>query len=91
MLGRRINYQGYNGTIRYEGPILHEDRGDEVWVGVEWDDVTRGRHNGTLKDVVYFRTKNDQPSGSLLKREKIITGVNILDAIFLKYFKEIPQ
>jgi dynactin complex subunit len=90
MIGRRINFQGHNGTIHYEGPIVHEDRGQDIWVGIEWDDITRGRHNGTVSGHVYFTTWDNQPSGSLLKRDKIPPGVNILDAIFLKYFKEIP-
>lgn len=30
-------------------------RGD--WVGVEWDDPSRGKHDGTVKDRRYFTTK----------------------------------
>lgn len=91
MIGQRVIFQDHVGTVRYEGPIVHEDRGTDVWLGVEWDDVSRGRHNGKVFQHVYFQTKNDLPSGSLLKKDKVNVGTNILDAIFLKYFKEIPE
>ncbi len=56
MLNRRINYQDYYGTVKYEGPILHEDKGNDIWVGIEWDDPSRGRHNGSVNKHVYFTT-----------------------------------
>ncbi len=48
MIGRRVHFQDYFGSIKYEGPIVHEDRGNEIWLGVEWDFPERGRHNGTV-------------------------------------------
>lgn len=57
-------------------------------MGLEWDDVTRGRHNGTVKNHEYFKTVNNQASGSLVKIEKVHFGINILDAIIKKYFKD---
>jgi dynactin complex subunit len=30
---------------------------DGQWIGVEWDDSTRGRHNGTVNGQYYFETK----------------------------------
>lgn len=28
-----------------------------IWVGVEWDDHQRGKHNGTVKGTKYFDTR----------------------------------
>ena len=44
-----------------------------------------------MANFTYFETKDNLNSGSLLKKEKVDFGVNILDAVFLKYFKEIPE
>ena len=44
----RVVFQGEKATVKYEGPLKHEDKGDEIWLGVEWDDKSRGRHNGTV-------------------------------------------
>jgi dynactin complex subunit len=37
---------------------LHEGKpGDkqELWIGVEWDEKERGKHNGTVNGYEYFR------------------------------------
>lgn len=91
LVGKRILYQNQKATIRYSGPLTHDGRPEgsdkQHWIGLEWDDVSRGRHNGTVKDVTYFVTKDNQPSGSLMKVEKAEFGRNILDAVIEKYFK----
>jgi len=76
--------------VRYEGILKHEDKGNEIWLGVEWDEPQRGRHNGTVQNYTYFQTKLNLNSGSLLRKEKVTFGHKMLDALFLKYFKEIP-
>lgn len=43
-----------------------------------------------MGDVVYFATTDGEKSGSLLKKEKVTLGHKLLDALFLKYFREIP-
>ncbi|CAD8138498.1 unnamed protein product [Paramecium pentaurelia] len=89
-MNKRIVYQGEKATIKYEGPLMHENKGDEIWLGVEWDQVDRGRHNGTVQGYTYFTTIDGCNSGSLLKKEKVSFGNRLWEALFLKYFKEIP-
>ena len=36
------------GTVRYVGPVASARAASEVYVGVEWDDGTRGRHDGSV-------------------------------------------
>ena len=47
----------YKGTVRYYGPIHGADGTTPlpgVYVGVEWDDITRGNHGGSLHGRHYF-------------------------------------
>ncbi len=71
---------------------MHEGRpaGSEntTWLGVEWDDASRGRHNGTVEKHKYFETKDNLNSGTLIKWQKAELGSNILDGILTKYFKD---
>ncbi len=56
IIGTRIECEGSLGTVRYIGPLVHEQdpstRSQEIWVGVEWDNNTRGKHNGTVKGLL---------------------------------------
>ena len=93
-LSRRLEYQGVYATVRYFGPLKHlpADKHDpHLWVGVEWDDPSRGKHNGTVDGVVYFVTEDNKNSGSLLKIDKVDFGIDMIDGLLLKYFKEDPK
>ena len=48
---------------------------------MEWDDITRGRHNGCVNGYKYFETTDNLNSGTLLKIEKANFGVDIFEAI----------
>jgi len=50
--GRRLSYGGNLCTVRYYGEV-HDTKGD--WLGIEWDDPTRGKHSGDHRGVKYFR------------------------------------
>ena len=39
---------GYVGTIHYEGPVASAKSPHEVYVGVIWDDASRGKHDGSV-------------------------------------------
>ena len=47
-LGCRVNSKGDKGTVRYIGPVVTSKKAEDVWVGIEWDDATRGKHNGAV-------------------------------------------
>jgi len=85
-LGNRIICDGFMGNIRYIGPLnkLSESQGvEEIWIGIEWDDPNRGKHNGTVNGFKYFECRDG--CGSLVKPEKINTGVSFLEALKIKY------
>lgn len=50
-VGQRISFDGALCTVRYVGPVKSTSGS---WLGVEWDDPVRGKHDGSHKDVRYF-------------------------------------
>ena len=52
--GRRLSFSGALCTVRYVGPV-EGTKGD--WLGVEWDDPSRGKHDGSHSGVIYFECR----------------------------------
>lgn len=50
-IGQRVSYNSAICTVRYQG-LVAGTKGE--WLGVEWDDPTRGKHNGARDGVIYF-------------------------------------
>ena len=50
-IGQRVSYGGDLCTVRYAGKVKGT-KGE--WVGVEWDDPSRGKHSGEIDGVRYF-------------------------------------
>lgn len=53
-IGQRVSFEGSLCTVRYIGPVKNT-KGD--WLGVEWDDAARGKHNGSANGESYFICK----------------------------------
>lgn len=49
--GDRLCYDGAICTVRYLGEVAGTSGS---WIGVEWDDATRGKHDGSHKGTRYF-------------------------------------
>jgi len=56
-----------------------------LWVGIEWDEANRGKHNGTVNGYKYFTC--DASKGSMIKYEKIEFGYRLETALFRRYFR----
>jgi hypothetical protein len=50
-VGQRVSFESAPCTIRYIGPV---EGTQKEWLGVEWDDPTRGKHDGEHKGIRYF-------------------------------------
>ena len=50
-VGQRVSYGGAPCTVRYIGEVGGTSGS---WLGVEWDDASRGKHDGSHKGVRYF-------------------------------------
>ena len=57
--GERLSFSNALCTVRYAGP-LPDQKGD--WLGVEWDDPERGKHDGQYKETRLFRTVSSSPN-----------------------------
>jgi len=85
--GVRIRIGGHaKATVRYVGPV---DGQEGCWVGLEWDDVSRGKHDGCYKGRRYFSCSHAGPVGSFVRynalRKQVSAGIPIEDAIKSKY------
>ncbi|KAK7493396.1 hypothetical protein BaRGS_00015296 [Batillaria attramentaria] len=83
-VGDRVAHDEYVGTVKYIGSVP-PTKG--VWLGVEWDDPSRGKHNGCHEGVKYFETSHPT-SGSFVRPKKVDLGVDCLFAIKDRYGKQ---
>lgn len=51
-IGQRLSYNGAPCTVRYRGQVTGTSG---EWLGVEWDDPSRGKHDGSHQGVRYFK------------------------------------
>jgi tubulin-specific chaperone E len=63
-LGQRLSYNGVLCTVRYIGNVAGTKG---TWLGVEWDNPSRGKHNGSYQGVKYFSCTETNPPSSLLR------------------------
>ena len=55
--------------LRYIGPVKGQEG---TWVGLEWDDTSRGKHDGTTGGVKYFSClSGGSTAGSFVRSEKV--------------------
>ncbi|KAL8824979.1 MAG: hypothetical protein Q9191_004691 [Dirinaria sp. TL-2023a] len=82
--GRRVSYGGAACTVRYIGQV-QGTQGD--WLGVEWDDATRGKHCGFHAGVKYFHCRNPSPTaGSFVRPNRPVDKtLGFIDALRQKY------
>lgn len=79
------------GTILYVGPVAGTKSGD--WLGIEWDDASKGRHDGEHKGRRYFQTSR-AGAGSFLRATTLndgatfVGGRSFLDAVRERYLGE---
>lgn len=70
-IGARVQHDSHRATVRYLGRL--PNRGDHVWAGLEWDDVTRGKHSGSVDGISHFRVTRPG-SATFLKASKLGDG-----------------
>jgi tubulin-specific chaperone E len=83
-VGQRLVFEGHLCTVRYHGPLEGTSGG---WLGVEWDDPARGKHNGTHKGHSIFSCLSGSPTAASFVRptRKSDPTRTILEAIKHKY------
>ncbi|KAF9246350.1 hypothetical protein BU15DRAFT_40093 [Melanogaster broomeanus] len=82
-LGTRFRIpSGYLGTIRYVGGVTGTHG---LWYGVEWDDPTRGKHDGTLDGKRYFDCRIPNAGSFIRPSASLCFGYSFLTALTTKY------
>ncbi|KAK2817580.1 hypothetical protein Q5P01_025771 [Channa striata] len=80
-VGRRVSCGGHRATVRYVGSVPPTTG---LWLGVEWDDPDRGKHDGSHGGVQYFTCRHPK-GGSFVRPAKASFGVDYLTAVRQKY------
>lgn len=85
--GARIRIGAHTkATVRYVG---HVEGQKGHWIGIEWDDMTRGKHDGCYKGKRYFTCRKTGSVASFVRYEalrgEVYPGVSLKDAITAKY------
>ncbi len=73
--------EGYRATVKYIGAIANA-KPEDGWIGVEWDESSRGKHDGQAYGRRYFTT--DPGRGSFVRAEKLVPRLGLDEAVFLK-------
>lgn len=56
-VGSRIQVSKDRGTVKFCGKV-GETKGE--WLGIEWDDPSRGKHDGTHQGTCYFTCRYEK-------------------------------
>uniref|UniRef100_A0A0N5AEQ6 Tubulin-specific chaperone E n=1 Tax=Syphacia muris TaxID=451379 RepID=A0A0N5AEQ6_9BILA len=81
-LGCRVDVNGNRGTVKYIGLI---DGHQGNWVGIEWDDCNRGKHDGSVAGKRYFVANGGPRSSSFVRVENVIFGRRIDEEMLDRY------
>ncbi|KAK2804166.1 hypothetical protein FQN50_006708 [Emmonsiellopsis sp. PD_5] len=89
-VGSRLAFEGALCTVRYVGEV-QGTKGQ--WLGVEWDDLTRGKHSGEHQGVKYFQCKSNHPiAGSFVRPSRQADQqLSFLQAANWKYVSELQH
>jgi hypothetical protein len=80
-IGSRVKCNEDFGTVKYIGEVQGYKG---AWYGVEWDDPARGKHDGSVDEVQYFKTSKPG-AGSFIRPNKISSFQTCAEAI-RKYY-----
>lgn len=85
-IGQRLQVDKYPATVRYLGQV---DGQQGVWVGLQWDDIERGKHDGSLNGRRYFSCSDGQQSASFVRKQKLLDvatfGITVKEALIRRF------
>ncbi|TVY93885.1 Tubulin-specific chaperone E [Lachnellula willkommii] len=89
-VGQRISFESALCTVRYIGPV---EGTEKEWLGVEWDDPTRGKHDGEHKGKRYFTCSSKaRTAGSFVRpTRQADPEQSFVEAVHQKYAAEITN
>ncbi|KAF2761645.1 hypothetical protein EJ05DRAFT_507289 [Pseudovirgaria hyperparasitica] len=89
-VGQRLSFSDALCTVRYIGDV-EGTKGD--WLGVEWDDPTRGKHSGQHGRKKYFTCLRDSPTAASFVRPSRVPDAprTFVEALKHKYASDVLQ
>ncbi|CAD7942030.1 unnamed protein product [Amoebophrya sp. A120] len=84
-VGSRLYVGGNLATIRW-GPEVLPGQGEDRWFGVEYDEVGKGKHDGTHNGIRRFTCP--EKTGSFVKVQKVSPPLSFGEALQSKYSDE---
>ncbi|KAG0003125.1 hypothetical protein BGZ79_001605 [Entomortierella chlamydospora] len=81
-VGQRIESDHIKGTVRFIGEVP-PTKGE--WIGVEWDDIERGKHSGEHNGTKYFDCLFPGTGSFTRISKKIETGSTLLQVLTERY------
>ncbi|KAL7819705.1 hypothetical protein V8C26DRAFT_394950 [Trichoderma gracile] len=88
-IGQRISYDGAACTVRFIGGVAGTTG---TWLGVEWDDAARGKHDGSHKGTRYFTCISKSPTAASFVRPTRPADApqSFLSALHERYVADAP-
>nr|CAD2180484.1 unnamed protein product [Meloidogyne enterolobii] len=80
-LNRRVMLKEAKGVVKYCGEV---EGTTGIWIGVDWDNKERGKHNGSFNGKQYFEALS-ATSGSFVREKDLEFGTDLIDEINEKY------
>uniref|UniRef100_A0A7E4VFG3 Tubulin-specific chaperone E n=1 Tax=Panagrellus redivivus TaxID=6233 RepID=A0A7E4VFG3_PANRE len=87
MLNQTVFVDIERGNVKYVGSI---DGFGDGWVGIDWEDPNRGKHDGCLKGKRYFQASHPK-SGSFVKYADVKTAEDFSEHAVDKYYQTTYQ
>ncbi|KAJ3787316.1 hypothetical protein GGU10DRAFT_374062 [Lentinula aff. detonsa] len=86
LVGDRISYSGHLGTVKFVGNV---ENTTGIWLGIEWDDPDRGKHDGVKDGKRYFSCRIPNAGSFIRPSVQVIRGVSFLQALKAKYVEDL--
>ncbi|XP_052012160.1 tubulin-specific chaperone E [Apodemus sylvaticus] len=81
VIGRRVEVNGEYATVRFCGAVPPVAG---LWLGLEWDNPERGKHDGSHEGTTYFKCRHPT-GGSFVRPNKVNFGEDFLTALKKRY------
>ncbi|KAJ3984485.1 hypothetical protein F5890DRAFT_1461113 [Lentinula detonsa] len=85
-VGDRVSYSGHLGTVKFVGNV---ENTTGIWLGIEWDDPDRGKHDGVKDGKRYFSCRIPNAGSFIRPSVQVIRGVSFLQALKAKYVEDL--
>lgn len=72
--GDRVVVDEHAGSVRWVGAVEGKEG---TYVGVEWDDDARGRHDGVVAGTRYFECLRPGPRASLVRANLVVPCLSV--------------